>query len=52
VYNPPDEPEAVYRYVNFLMSQNRFPDALLVAKTAAQLTQNSGEMTQLIMGIT
>ena len=30
-------PEAVFRYVNFLLEQNRLTDALLIAKTAAQM---------------
>lgn len=36
----PYSPEAVYRFVNFLLSQNRFEDALYVAETAAALPQN------------
>jgi hypothetical protein len=36
----PYSPETVYRFVNFLLSQNRFEDALYVAETAAALPQN------------
>jgi len=32
----PYSPEAVFRYVNLLLSQKRIPDALVVAETAAQ----------------
>jgi len=30
----PYSPEAVFRYVNHLLSQSRVPDAILVAKTS------------------
>ena len=47
----PYSPEAVYRYVNFLMSQSRPADALLVAEAALHLEpQNNppaGLVTQL-----
>jgi hypothetical protein len=33
----PYSPEAVYRYVNLLLSQNRIPDAILLAKTSQKL---------------
>ena len=33
----PYSPEAVFRYVNFLLEQNRLSDALLIAETAAQM---------------
>ena len=42
----PYSPESVYRYVNFLMSQNRTPDALLVAETAAQMPQNQPQQNK------
>jgi hypothetical protein len=35
-------PEAVFRYVNFLLEQNRGADALLVAETAAQMPSMKG----------
>jgi hypothetical protein len=35
-------PEAVYRYVDLLLAQNRAADALLVAETAAQLPAMQG----------
>jgi len=38
----PDSPEAVYRYINFLMSQNRVSDALLVAETTAKFPSRPG----------
>ena len=38
----PYSPEAVYRYVNFLLGQNRTADALLVAKTAAGMPGMKG----------
>jgi hypothetical protein len=45
----PYSPEAVYRFVNFLLSQNRVEDALYVAETAAALPQNKDneQMAQL-----
>ena len=39
----PYSPEAVYRYVNFLVQQNRFADALLVAETAAKMPEMQGQ---------
>lgn len=33
----PYSPDSVFRYVNFLLSQNRLADALLIAKTAAEI---------------
>ncbi len=38
----PYSPEAVFRYVEFLVSRNRKADALLVAQTAAQMPELSG----------
>jgi hypothetical protein len=35
----PYSSEAVYRYINFLLAQNRFEEALLVAETTAGLPQ-------------
>jgi hypothetical protein len=38
----PYSPEAVFRYVNLLMSRNRGADALLVAETAAKMPSMKG----------
>jgi hypothetical protein len=38
----PYSPEAVFRYVNLLISQNRRADALLVAETAAKMPEMKG----------
>jgi beta-lactamase regulating signal transducer with metallopeptidase domain len=38
----PYSPEAAYRYVNFLLSQNRVSDALLVAETTARFPSQPG----------
>jgi hypothetical protein len=39
----PTSPEAVFRYVNFLLKQKRISDALLVAETAAQMPSMHGK---------
>ena len=39
----PYSPEAVFRYVNFLMAQDRGADALLVAETAAEMPSMQGK---------
>jgi hypothetical protein len=39
----PYSPEAVFRYVNFLLEQKRGADALLVAETAAQMPSMQGK---------
>ena len=39
----PYSPEAVFRYVNFLLGQKRMADALVVAETAAQMPVNQGK---------
>jgi hypothetical protein len=39
----PDSPEALFRYVNFLVGQRRMSDALLVAQTAAHLPAMQGD---------
>lgn len=39
----PYSPEAVYRYVDLLLAQNRAADALLVAETAAQMPAMQGQ---------
>ena len=38
----PYSPEAIYRYVNFLLEQKRGSDALLIAETAAQMPALQG----------
>jgi len=38
----PYSPEAVFRYVNLLLSQNRTSDARLVAETAAKMPAMQG----------
>jgi hypothetical protein len=43
----PYSPEAVFRYVNFLMRQNRLADALLIAKTASQFEPPNPQLVQL-----
>ena len=42
----PDSPEAVFRYVAFLMEQERVADAVLVAETAAQMPSMQGQEGQ------
>ena len=39
----PYSPEAVFRYVNFLLAQDRIADALVVGETAAQMPANQGK---------
>ena len=39
----PYSPEAVFRYVNLLIGQKRFADALLVAETTAQMPSMQGK---------
>ena len=39
----PYSPEAVFRYVNFLIEQKRVADALVVAETAAQMPSMQGQ---------
>jgi len=48
----PTSPEAIYRYINFLMSQNRVNDAILLVRTARRVDPDneslSGVLTQLL----
>jgi tetratricopeptide (TPR) repeat protein len=44
----PYSPEAVFRYVQFLMQYNRIDDALLVAKTCLKLDPYNGSVADLI----
>ncbi len=43
----PNSPEAVYRYVNFLVGQKRTSDALLIAESASHLDPNNGQLKAL-----
>ncbi len=38
----PTSPEAMYRYINFLMAQNRIEDAILIVRTTLRLTPADG----------
>jgi tetratricopeptide (TPR) repeat protein len=44
----PYSPEAVYRYVNFLLPQGRFDDAILIAQTCQKLDPFNASITDLI----
>ncbi len=44
----PYSPEAVYRYVNFLLQLNRLEDALIVAQTCLKLDPYNGQVGDLI----
>lgn len=44
----PYSPEAVFRYVQFLMQYNRIDDALIVAKTCLKLDPYNGSVSDLI----
>ena len=44
----PYSPEAVFRYVNFLLQFKRFDDALIVAKTCQKLDPYNGQISGLI----
>ena len=44
----PYSPEAVYRYINFLMQYGRFDDAVIVAKTCKKLDPYNNSITELI----
>ncbi|HXA45142.1 MAG TPA: hypothetical protein VNZ25_06525 [Candidatus Angelobacter sp.] len=39
----PNSPEAVFRYVNFLLQQNRISDAILVVEATAQMPSMQGQ---------
>ena len=47
----PYSPEAVFRYVNFLLAQDRSADALVVAETAAQMPAMQGRDGGQIRGL-
>ncbi len=44
----PYSPEAVYRYINFLLPLGRFDDALLIAETCKKLDPYNQQITDLI----
>jgi hypothetical protein len=44
----PSLPETVYRYVALLVAQNRKPDALLVAQTAAHVDPGNNQFQQIV----
>src|SRR5260221_7854709 len=44
----PYSPEAVFRYVNLLLSMQRFDDALIVAKTCIKLDPYNGQVIDLL----
>lgn len=44
----PFSPEAVYRYINFLLPQGRFDDAILIAKTCHKLDPFNDQVDGLI----
>jgi tetratricopeptide (TPR) repeat protein len=43
----PSSPEAVFRYVNLLVEQKRFDDALLVTETAGNIDPSNGQLATL-----
>jgi tetratricopeptide (TPR) repeat protein len=47
----PYSPEAVYRYINFLLPQGRFDDALLVAQTCQKLDPYNDSITGLVKNL-
>jgi hypothetical protein len=47
----PYSPEAVFRYVNLLLSENRAADALLVAKTAGKMPAQQGSDGEQMRGL-
>ncbi len=47
----PYSPEAVFRYINLLVSVGRIDDALLIAQTSVKLDPNNGQMAQLILDL-
>jgi tetratricopeptide (TPR) repeat protein len=47
----PYSPEAVYRYINFLLPYGRFDDAILVAKTCQKLDPYNDQITGLVKNL-
>jgi hypothetical protein len=44
----PSSPEAVFRYINLLVQQERIDDGLLIAQTAANIDPGNGQLESLI----
>src|SRR5208282_6655256 len=47
----PYSPEAVFRYINFLLQYNRLDDALIVAKTCLKLDPYNGQAIDLVKNL-
>jgi beta-lactamase regulating signal transducer with metallopeptidase domain len=47
----PTSPEALFRYVNFLIQFNRMDDALVVAKTCQKLDPTNGQVESLVSNL-
>jgi hypothetical protein len=45
----PTSPEAVFRYVNFLLSQNRLNDAILITYTARKMDPDNEQLNDLLL---
>jgi len=44
----PGSPEVVYRYVNFLLSENRYDDAILIVETAKKVAPDNQQFDSLL----
>jgi hypothetical protein len=44
----PVSPEAVYRYINFLVGEKRLNDAVLVARTARRVAPDNQMMSEVL----
>ena len=44
----PASPEAVYRYVNFLLAENRLNDAILIVRTARKVSPDNEQFVSLL----
>jgi len=47
----PTSPEAVYRYINFLLSESRFADAVQIAQTALKLAPENEQYAGLLKNL-
>lgn len=47
----PSSPEAVFRYVSFLLNQKRNSDALLIAETASHMEPENGQFNGLVNNV-
>jgi hypothetical protein len=45
----PTSPEAVFRYVNFLLSRNRLNDAILIVRTSRHLDPDNEQLNDLLL---